>query len=135
MFIQRDHFLRDGYAFTILGEFNSTVPFFYHTSPSSSLTLYHPVGEPEWGLSLQLVPAPLCLAGRLAGSCSCLGFLASMSKWAACASLQNLSPVKYCDSFVNSTVCSVGNPGTAKPTNNYSIYNCLLLCKCKLEKV
>lgn len=46
--IQRDNFLRDNYSFTMLGEFNSTVPFLYHIPPSSSLTLYHQVGEPEW---------------------------------------------------------------------------------------
>lgn len=121
-----DNFLGDNYSFITLGEFDSMGPFLYHLSPLS--LFYHRVGKPEWALSLQPVPAPLCLAGWLAGSCSCLGFLASISKWAAYASLQTISPVKYCDSLVNSTVCSVGNPGIAKPTNNYSIYNCLLLC-------
>lgn len=128
LLILRDNFLSDNYSFTALGAFNSMIPFLNHISPLSSLTLYHQLGKPEWGLFLQPVPAPLCLAGGLAGSRACLGFLASISKWAACASSQTISPVKYCDSLVNSTVWSAGNPRIAKPTNNYSIYNCLLLC-------
>lgn len=84
----RENFLRNNYSLTTRGKFNAMIPF--TTFPLYSLTLYHQVGKPEWGPSLQPVPVTLCLAGWLAGwlvgSCSCLGFLAFISKWAACAS-------------------------------------------------
>ena len=65
LLILTDNFLGDNYSFTTPGEFNSMVPFLYHLSPL--FLFYHQVGKPEWALSLQPVPAPLRLAGWLAG--------------------------------------------------------------------
>lgn len=96
--------LQRSYNSPTVGECNSVVPVLDDLSPLYFWTLYHQMGKPEQGFSLQPAPAPLCLAGWLAGSCLCLGFLASISEWAACASSQTISPVKYCDSLVN---CSV----------------------------
>lgn len=122
----RDSFLRDNCIVTTLGELNSTVPISHHTSPLFSLTLYHQwesqSGPPSATRASTLAP------GRQAGWALLMpGFSGTHVKWAACASLQTVSPVKYCDSLVNSTACCVGNPGIAKATNNHSIYNCLLL--------
>lgn len=98
----------------------------------STVAFSYPEGTP--GLCLLLQPLPNVLLGRLVNTCSCLGLLASVSKCAACASQQTISPVKYCDSLVNSTVRNVGNTGVAKPTSNYLICNCLFLYVQKLEK-
>lgn len=105
------------------------VPFLNHTSPLFLFDTLSPSGRATVG-PLSAACASTLVPGRQDDSCSCLGFLAPMSKWVACASSHTLGHVKYCDSLVNSTVCRIGNPGTAKPTNNYSIYNCLLLCMC-----
>lgn len=98
----------------------------------STLAFSYPEGTP--GPCLLLQPLPTVLLGRLVNTCSCLGLLASVSKCAACASQQTISPVKYCDSLVNSTVRNVGNTGVAKPTSNYLSCNCLFLYVQKLEK-
>lgn len=79
--------LRDKYSFATLGEFNSVVPFSY-------TTLYHSFrfdtllsgGKARVGPLVGACASTLWLAALLANSCSCLGFLASIAKWAACAS-------------------------------------------------
>lgn len=70
----------------------------------------------EWAHPYPLYPAVYILrpAGWWLADChSCLCLLASVSKWAACASEHTISPVKYCDCLGNAR-CGVGNPGGAE---------------------
>lgn len=90
--------------------------------------------EHQVGACPGAIASRLALLGSLVDSCSCSGLLASVSKHAARASQPPISPVKYCDSLVNSTARHVGNTGGAKPTSNYLICNCLFLYVQKLEK-
>lgn len=83
---------------------------------------------------LPLHPLPAALLGRLGRTCSGLGLLACVCQGPARASQQTVSPVKYCDSLLNSRLRNVGNAGVAEPTSNYLICSCLFLYVQKLEK-